>query len=260
LHTDGTSKFGKHYGTYDIVTDEGDAYLAGIREVSGGDTETQLNVLKELLGELDDSSNNINDLKKIVVSIKNIMSDRHIVQKKFNGIFQEYCTTLLPKVVSGWENLEPSCQNHIKKINDFFCGMHYVVGLADQAEVALKCWDKLLFEETAVGSLAHGGYSKGESGTYRLIRTLCKSVQTRGCEKSGRISDFESFIVNDVGLKSVPFIPFKGNRFNILFYNGGVTYYLRDHCKRFFENVKDDNKLLEAVFHDLQIPSLTINN
>jgi len=133
--------------------------------------------------------------------------------------------------------------------------MHYVVGLADQAEVALKCWDKLLFEETVVGSLAHGRYSKGESGTYRLIRTLCKSVQTRGCEKSGRISDFESFIVNDVGLKSVPFIPFKGNRFNILFYNGGVTYYLRDHCKRFFENVKDDNKLLKALFHDLQIPS-----
>jgi len=26
--------------------------------------------------------------------------------------------------------------------------------------------------------LAHGGYSKGESGTYHLIRTLYKSVQT----------------------------------------------------------------------------------
>ena len=75
--------------------------------------------------------------------------------------------------------------------------MHYVVGLADQAEGAFKCWDKLLFEETAVGSLANGGYSKGESGTYRLIRNLCKSVQTRGCEKSSRISDLESFIVND---------------------------------------------------------------
>jgi len=112
------------------------------------------------------------------VSIKNIISDRYIVQKRFNVIFQEYRTTLLPKVVNGWENIEQSCQYIIKKNSDFFCGMHYVVGLADQAEVALKCWDKLLFEETAVGSLAHGRYSKGESGTYRLIRTLCKSVQT----------------------------------------------------------------------------------
>ena len=103
------------------------------------------------------------------------MSDRHIVQKKFNGIFQEYRSTLLPKVINDWENLEPSCQNNITKVNDFFCGMHYVVGLADQAEVALKCWDKLLFEETAVGSLANGEYSKGESGTYRLIR-ICVNL------------------------------------------------------------------------------------
>ena len=40
-----------------------------------------------------------------------------------------------------------------------------------------------------------------------------------------------------------------------MFYNGGVTYFLRDHCKRFFENIKDDNKLSKAVYHDLQIPS-----
>ena len=45
LHTDGTSKFGKHYGTYDVVTDQGQTLIAGIREVSSGDTETQLNVL-----------------------------------------------------------------------------------------------------------------------------------------------------------------------------------------------------------------------
>ena len=70
LHTDGTSKFGKHYGTYDIVTDEGNVFLAGIREVAGGDTETQLQVLKDLLNEIDDSSK-INDASnKIVTSIK----------------------------------------------------------------------------------------------------------------------------------------------------------------------------------------------
>ena len=45
LHTDGTSKFGKHYGTYDVVTDQGQTLIAGIREVSSSDTETQLNVL-----------------------------------------------------------------------------------------------------------------------------------------------------------------------------------------------------------------------
>ena len=70
--------------------------------------------------------------------------------------------------------------------------MHYVVGLADQAEGALTVFDQLLYNETPMGSLAHGGYSKnGESGTLSLIRTPCKAAQQRGCELSGRMVDFD---------------------------------------------------------------------
>ena len=47
---------------------------------------------------------------------------------------------------------------------DLFCGLHYIVGLADKAEAALKVWDKLLYDDTRVGSLCHEGYNKGESG------------------------------------------------------------------------------------------------
>ena len=91
LHTDGTSKFGQHYGTY-VVLDSGQTLIAGIREVATGDTNTQLNVLLDIFKELEESlENNESDVsKKMIASIKNIMSDRHIVQKKFNTIFQEY--------------------------------------------------------------------------------------------------------------------------------------------------------------------------
>ena len=144
------------------------------------------------------------------------MSDRHIVQKKFNSVFQEFRANVLPDVVEGWGELDDVEKENMSKVNDFFCGMHYVVGLADQAEAALKAWDKLLWEDKLVGSLAHGGYSiGGESGTLRLVRTLCKSVSTRGCEKSGRMIDFASFL-NNSGYNSVSFATFKGNRFNIL--------------------------------------------
>ena len=131
--------------------------------------------------------------------------------------------------------------------------MHYVVGLADQTETALKAWEKLLFGEAAVGSLANGGYSNGESGTSRLIRTVCKTVQTRGCEKSGRVQDFAAFLTVELGFPSVPLIPFKGNRFNILFYNGGMCYYLRDHLNSFLSEVNEENKLFKAVHHDLEV-------
>ena len=86
-----------------------------------------------------------------------------------------------------------------------------------------------------------------------MIRTTCKAVQTHGCEKSGRISDFYTFLWEEVGFSNVPFIPFKENYFNVLFYNGGILYFLYNHLKHFFESVKDENKLLKAVHSDLQI-------
>ena len=89
LHTDGTSKFGKHYGIYDAVTDQGQTLIAGIREVLSCDTETQLNVLVDILSEIEESLQDTekNASNKIISSIKKVMSDRHIVQKKFNTIF-----------------------------------------------------------------------------------------------------------------------------------------------------------------------------
>ena len=66
-------------------------------------------------------------------------------------------------------------------------------------------------------SLAHGGYSEnGDCGTLRLIRTLCKAVQQRGCEKSGKMVDFDLSLGEDVKTGN-SLAQFKGNRFNIIF-------------------------------------------
>ena len=186
LHSDGTTKVGRKYGVYDILSDDGTSLVTGLREMASGDTQTQLDVLQSILKEVEDSLvGSVSDVeKKIVQSIKNVMSDRHIVQKSFNKIFQEYRATVLPDVIKDWANLNEEVKTKIKQVNEFFCGMHCVVGLADQTETALKAWEKLLFDDMPVGSIANGGYSKGESGTYRLVRTVCKAVQTRAAVKS----------------------------------------------------------------------------
>ena len=41
----------------------------------------------------------------------------------------------------------------------------------------------------------------------------------------------------------------------MLFYNGGILYFLYNNLKHFFESVKDENKLLKGVHSDLQIKS-----
>ena len=57
LQSDGTSKFGKHYETYHVVTGKGQYLTTGIREVSSGNTQTQLNVLIDIFKELEESLN-----------------------------------------------------------------------------------------------------------------------------------------------------------------------------------------------------------
>ena len=255
LQSDGTSKFGHHFGTYDIATESGENFVAGLRPMSTGDSETQMNVLKQILEEIEKvcEGSETKMAKKIFISLKNTMSDRHIVQKKFNSLLEEYRGNVLPEIIEGWEDLGDEERNNLKKVNEFFCGLHYVVGLADQAESCLKSFEKLVYGSRLVGSLAHGSYSIGESGTLRLIRTLCKAVQERGCEKSGRMVDF-ALALEDKGISKNPLIQFKGNRFNVLFYNAGIVYYLYEHCTDFFIEVLDENKLLSAVHHDLNEP------
>ena len=117
-----------------------------------------------------------------------------LLKKKLNSVFQDYRASVLPNVVENWDAMNEAMQSNFIKVNNFFCGLHFPDGLADQTEASLKAWDRLLYDDSPDGSLANGGYSKGESGTLQLLRTTCKTVQTHGCGKSGRISDFYTFL------------------------------------------------------------------
>ena len=43
------------------------------------------------------------------------MSDRHIVQKKFNGVFQDYRASVLPNVVENWDAMKEDIQSNFIK-------------------------------------------------------------------------------------------------------------------------------------------------
>ena len=143
----------------------------------------------------------------------------------------------------------------ILNVNEFYCGLHFLVGMADQAEACLKVWEGILFKDdnNIDGSLKHGGYSNRESGTTRLIRTVCKTMQQRGCEKSERMASFETFMKEEFGMTELPLFPFLGNRFNILFLNGAGTFYLYEKLVDFFKKINLDNKLLSSVHWDLGV-------
>ena len=253
LQSDGTSKKGHSYTTFDATNNEGQFFVLGMREVGAGDAQTQLDLLKEIMGDI--SSFKKEDIYgKFFLSVKNLMSDHCNTEKKFNKLFIDCRSQIIPKMKSDWETLSSDEQNKLLNVHEYFCGLHYLVALADTSEVSLKLWESLIFDDPKkVGSLNYGSYSNGESGPLRLIRTVCKLVQERRCEKSGKMVTFATFLKETHQVINLPLYPFLGNRFNILFLNGAGVFYLLSYLEEFLNNVSLENKLMSAVFHDLQV-------
>ena len=88
----------------------------------------------------------------------------------------------------------------------------------------------------------------------RLIRTACKALSKHGNEQCGVYQAFTSYL-SSKGIKRNPLATFKGNRFNILFYDAEALYYIYDQVKAFFGDVwQTPNQLLRAVNEDIQVP------
>ncbi len=135
-------------------------------------------------------------------------------------------------------------------MNNFFCGLHFVVGLATAAEEVLKIW-----ECTVEGKPIEGK----SSGTQRLVRTACKAFHHRGSEQAGCSTYFRSFLRHH-GIGKIPLAAFVGNRFNILFYDAAGVYFLNEHMLNYLTQSHGNtlNRLLQSVLNDLQASHLLV--
>ena len=66
------------------------------------------------------------------------MSDRHAAEKLFSRLLADYREDILPDVVFGWDNMSRSQKSQYIRMNNFFCGLHFLVGLADSAKQLSK--------------------------------------------------------------------------------------------------------------------------
>ena len=82
-----------------------------------------------------------------------------------------------------------------------FCGLHFLVALADAAEATLAVWECIDTDD---------GTTCSPSGTC-LIRTACKSFHYRGSEQAGCSTHFRAYL-RQKGIHKVPLAAFPGNR------------------------------------------------
>jgi len=78
---------------------------------------------------------------------------------------EDYRLEILPSIVENWENLSDCERSDIGSLNNFFCGMHLVVGMADTE------WEQAHFDCPQGAAALPRVFARNEAGTciYKCI-------------------------------------------------------------------------------------------
>ena len=146
----------------------------------------------------------------------------------------------MPSVYSNWNSLSDLEQESISRMNNFYCGVHILVKFAEVADKVIKQYEENT-QTTEKGAGANPETKmftkKDESSSIRLVRTACKCLARGADEKSGCYTEFKTFMNQkdeDEKRKKKSaslLVPFRGNRFNILFYDAEIVFYLQNETR-----------------------------
>ena len=248
---------------YTVHDKEGVDYVLGMRQMISKSAENTLDTLKIILDDLSAICSELseggeeNDVGlKILTNIKNTMSDRAATEGLFNNMLQTFREKCLPMFKEGWEHFTPAAKAKLTEMNNFFCGLHLLVSMAETIATSFKTYEDMQTEQN-VGALSVPGVSvlnKSEAGTTRLVRTACKAFAKGGDEKSGCHRAWKTFLRGN-NITKTYLQCFHGNRFNIIFLLGGCLYHLRNYITEFLSKVHGTpNNLLRAVHADMGVP------
>lgn len=95
LQSDGTTKFGVHFTTFDVRLPDSRTYSLGLRHVFSGSSADTLEILNQILSDIDSVTSAQEASSKILLKIKNTMSDRHSAEKLFNDLLSDFRKEIL---------------------------------------------------------------------------------------------------------------------------------------------------------------------
>ena len=265
LYTDETSKFGKSYGVYVISDSEKNTYILGLREMSSKSAKTTLDTFNEILQDINDACSLKEEEKqeenigyKILSNIKNTMSDRASTEKKFNELLENYRESILQEAVQGWTDMDENERKVISRMNNFFCGLHLLVGAADACAETLRKFEGCTLQGAKVGAendnkSGDSEVKQQEAGVIRLIRTCSKAFGRGVDEKSGCFQYWKTYC--DQNNVKPLFVRYRHNRFNIFFVLAQYVYYHRKRIVQFLKEKHEASKrLLSSVLSDIEVP------
>jgi len=115
---------------------------------------------------------------------------------------------------------------------------------------ALKVYEAIVLP--AENKITKHAFEKGNARTFDLIFELSQSLTVSGSQRFGRFADWEAFL-NQKNVNNY-LVSFLRHRFNVLFVNGGATYYHREHIAEFFQVQASCNKLMKCIADSIISP------
>lgn len=260
IHMDATTKKQRHFWGVQITTDSG-SFSGGLSETVGGDTTTQLDVTKDFFKELAEAldlpqTNPDSEIleHKLLFNIRNSMTDRGPTSRGWVEGLEIWREEILRNnVLPNYQSLSPESITKIAKINDFYCGKHFLLGLADRVKVGLNLWEEEISDFTGpVGMEELEQFSRWKCekpAGLRLVRTACELVGKGAKMPHGIPSTFESYL-QEGERNHCP--SFEHNRFNVVFSASSAVYHHRLTILKVLQDIDSDNKLHKAVSADIQ--------
>ena len=250
LQIDGTTKKFKEFATFNITTGEGQSLSLGFEELPGGNTNSYISATRDMLYDVaklllpEDAGQVQTDTKvaQLLASVKNTMSDRHVVNKCYNSQLSEWRSNFMPLFQDNLHELSVEQQDDIVRMNHLFCGIHVIANLGTTAKETMK-----EFENIASETIANHGFNRGNARSYDLLYESSKPfTEGHGCQSVG-VAHFWGPYLEEKGEKN-HFVNFHGERINIVFVAGGAAYYHRHHIADFLSNsCPRENRLLTSL-------------
>ena len=248
LHQDATSKFHDHFEGMQVTLNSGKTMSIGLKQVAGSDANTYLQAFEETITDLakvisSDATEASLNKSKLIVSIKNMMSDQCAVNGVFNAGVKQIREELLPQVIKNYKQLSQEEQKDLADVGMFACRMHLLANLHQPAENALRQFDDCVVEGNNPYAL------RGEeSSTLRLIRTSCSAFTKRGSQAAGAPVLWESFLRGRNRKNN--FTTFHGHRFNISLKNAAALYFHLGDISQFLDDHSMENDLFKSIRFD----------
>lgn len=242
---DSTTKFDFQDATYNVTSADETTLKLGVRDISKGNPDTSLSVLKDLFGDILSAKLDGNQAAESLVKvIKANVAEANLLDKKVLEILFLYKQQMSPIVANDLASLPEVFRSKVILLNNYCTGVYFLLGLAKLVDKVVFAWETMSF-----------GYDKDFKANTPILSKTVQQMHSFSSkidpESEDELSvEFKAFTQT---LNSYPLAPHQGNLFNLVFHNSaGIWFYqevglLNDFLSKMKEKGLENNPLADLL-------------